>query len=542
MLKLITSSIRNKLLLATGSGTALVLGAVVVGAVYIGSTLTGYLGALRADMETIGVHDKLDDSFRKEVIAWQHLLVNSENRAELDANWSALQAQRAEVREYAAQTTERLHNADAQQAMSAFMTRYGRLDALYGQAREVFVRSDYHARSGNQVVGDYHGHLQRYLANVQDFLVADMEQREVVANAQVRNGVVWTVIFVLLGIVVAFFLFLTLVQRGIIAPAKRLVTDLDRLAQGDFTQPVSQMTQDELGQIAISGKQIQTQLGSMISRLRDAVTQVASAAEEMAVVSEQTSQGVRAQQTDINQVATSMNEMAATVQEVARNAASAAAAAREADEAAGNGSRVVGETVTNIQSLAIEVENASQAIRRLEQDSSEIGTVLSVISEVTEQTNLLALNAAIEAARAGEQGRGFAVVADEVRALAQRTQSSTAEINSMIGRLRQGTEETVQAMEVGRQRAQETVGQAEAAGRALASITAAVTTINDMNAQIASASEQQDAVAEEMNKSITTISRVAEQSAEGAQQTTRSSEELARLAEQLQDMVSKFRV
>ncbi len=239
------------------------------------------------------------------------------------------------------------------------------------------------------------------------------------------------------------------------------------------------------------------------------------------------------QKDEVDKVATAMTEMSATVHEVARNATEAAEAAQRADEETTKGKMVVSQAIEAIDLLANEVNDAAQVIHRLEQDSDEIGAVLDVIRGIAEQTNLLALNAAIEAARAGEQGRGFAVVADEVRTLAQRTQQSTQEIQNMIERLQSGAQDAVKAMEQGRSRAQVGVEQAAEAGTSLETIAQAVGTISDMNTQIATAAEEQSVVAEEINLNIVSISDMADKIASesgagdlGAGQVTAACEEI----------------
>jgi len=251
---------------------------------------------------------------------------------------------------------------------------------------------------------------------------------------------------------------------------------------------------------------------------------------------------VHQQQSEVNQVATAMNEMSATVQEVASNASHAAQAAQDASEQAGEGLKVVDHTISSINNLANAVEEASGVINQLESDTDNIGVVLEVIRGISEQTNLLALNAAIEAARAGEQGRGFAVVADEVRTLASRTQESTLEIRSMIESLQSGSTQAVEVMTKGKEQAAISVGHAQKAGESLNGITQAVSSISDMNTQIATAAEEQTAVAEEINQNIVNISQLGEQAVSGAQQTSDASEELARLSNELQMMVGQFRV
>jgi len=314
------------------------------------------------------------------------------------------------------------------------------------------------------------------------------------------------------------------------------------LADGDLTARADLNSRDEMSHIADVFNNMAEKFSSVVGEVQGSTSQVASASEQMSAITIQTAQGVSQQQNDTTQVATAINQMSATVQEVASNASSAATEANNANNQANNGKKVVSDTVASITSLANEIENSAGVIQNLKKESEDIGTVLDVIKGIAEQTNLLALNAAIEAARAGEQGRGFAVVADEVRTLAQRTQESTQEIEDMISKLRSSANQAVDSMERGKAGASNTVSKAHEAGEALNSIVSAIAIINDMNTQIASASEEQRAVAEEINRNITNISQISDQAADAAQKTSTSSTELAGLAEGLQGLVSTFRV
>ncbi|MDO9372260.1 MAG: methyl-accepting chemotaxis protein [Gammaproteobacteria bacterium] len=332
------------------------------------------------------------------------------------------------------------------------------------------------------------------------------------------------------------------ITRQIVIPLSQTLKVAERVAAGDLSHNLISERRDELGQLQRSMQSMTVGLRELIGGISDGVTQIASAAEQLSSVTEQTSAGVNSQKVETDQVATAMNEMAATVQEVARNAEEASEAAVAADQQAREGDKVVGEAIAQIERLASEVGNSTEAMGHLKRESDKIGSVLDVIKSVAQQTNLLALNAAIEAARAGEAGRGFAVVADEVRSLAQRTQKSTEEIEELIVGLQSGTQQVATIMDNSRGLTDSSVELTRRAGNALENITRTVSAIQAMNQQIATAAEQQSAVAEEINRSVLNVRDVSEQTSAASEETAASSAELARLGVYLQSLVGRFKV
>ncbi|PWB35455.1 methyl-accepting chemotaxis protein [Pseudomonas sp. SDI] len=357
-------------------------------------------------------------------------------------------------------------------------------------------------------------------------------------SAQARTlQTISTLLALLVGVLAA-----VIITRQITRPLRETMAVVEKIAAGDLTHELRVTRRDEMGVLQQGIQRMGSTLRELISGIRDGVTQIASAAEELSAVTEETSAGVNSQKIETDQVATAMHEMAATVQEVARNAEHASEAATDADSQARAGDQVVAEAIAQIERLAIEVNRSTEAMGQLQQESQKIGSVMDVIKSVAEQTNLLALNAAIEAARAGEAGRGFAVVADEVRGLAQRTQKSTEEIEELVAGLQSGTQQVANVMLGSRALTDSSVELTRKAGASLENITRVVSNIQSMNQQIAAAAEQQSAVAEQISRSIVNVRDVSEQTAAASDETAASSVELARLGNQLQMMVSHFRV
>ncbi|WP_416146555.1 methyl-accepting chemotaxis protein [Pseudomonas syringae] len=375
------------------------------------------------------------------------------------------------------------------------------------------------------------------LANSNDLITRQNKSRDADSAKSVTMIAAATALALVLSILAAW-----VITRQITTPLQETLEVVERVASGDLSRNLNVDRKDELGKLQATIQRMTVSLRELVGGIRDGVTQIASAAEELSAVTEQTSAGVNSQKVETDQVATAMHEMTATVQEVARNAEEASEAAVTADRQARDGERVVNEAIAQIERLASAVGNSSEAMGALKQESDKIGSVLDVIKSVAEQTNLLALNAAIEAARAGEAGRGFAVVADEVRSLAQRTQKSTEEIEALIARLQSGTQQATTVMDSSRELSTSSVELTRRAGGSLESITKTVSAIQAMNQQIAAAAEEQSATAEEINRSIINVRDVSEQTSAASEETAASSVELARLGNHLQVLVSRFTV
>ncbi|WP_085646681.1 MULTISPECIES: methyl-accepting chemotaxis protein [unclassified Pseudomonas] len=354
-------------------------------------------------------------------------------------------------------------------------------------------------------------------------------------NSAITGIVAVSVIAALLTVLLAWLL-----TRSIVTPLNRAVAAAQTIAGGNLTKAIEIDGKDEPARLLEALAAMQTNLRKTIEQIASSATQLGAAAEELSAVTEEASRGLQQQNDEIEQAATAVNEMTAAVEEVARNAVSTSEASNQSTHAAREGRDQVVKTVDAIQTMTHDVQNTAQMIEGLAAQGRDIGKVLDVIRAIAEQTNLLALNAAIEAARAGEAGRGFAVVADEVRALAHRTAQSTQEIEKMVAGIQNGTGEAVESMQQSNQRTQTTLEMARAAGVALEQITQSIHQINERNLVIASASEEQAQVSREVDRNLVNIRDLATQSAAGANQTSAATHELSRLAVDLNAMVARF--
>ena len=358
--------------------------------------------------------------------------------------------------------------------------------------------------------------------------------------AQVYQSAQWIVGVIIAVALIATLLLAWLLTRSITTPLAQALRAARTIAAGDLSQSIHVQGKDEPAQLLGALATMQEQLQATIRGISESAQQLASAAEEMSSVMEQSTRGLQAQNDEIEQAATAVTQMSAAVDEVAGNAVSSAEASQASDEDSKHGHYQISETISSIQNLVNEVHDASGKAEGLAVQAQDISKVLEVIRGIAGQTNLLALNAAIEAARAGEAGRGFAVVADEVRSLAQRTQDSTEEIEQMITGIQQGTQDTVGALTSSAEHASQTLQRANSAGSALEKITAAISQINQRNLVIASAAEQQASVAREVDRSLVNIRDLSTQTAAGATQTSAASQELSRLAVDLNGLVTRF--
>jgi len=400
---------------------------------------------------------------------------------------------------------------------------------------------------GDTVIGRFDGDLYEYLDPITERIVELIDLQLAIAQQEresaqsIYDGAFRLLVTSAVGVALLMVLVGWWVARSVSAPLARLREAMGQVGRNrDLTVRVDIQQQDEIGEVAGAFQALVDRFRAILGDVRNTSGQLNSFAETLINNTELTREGVAVQTRETDQVATAATEMTHAIEEVSRHAHQAAEAAGNANQETESGNRVLVEAIDAVNALASRLKSASEVIHRVETDSAAIGTVLDVIRGIAEQTNLLALNAAIEAARAGEQGRGFAVVADEVRSLAQRTQESTQEIQQMIERLQAGAQEAVRSMADGTEEMEHTVEHASRAGESLGAIAGAVALISDMNTQIAGATEEQMAVSQEISRNVVNIADVARSSENSVQEVERASQDLKEAAQRLSSLVNEF--
>lgn len=539
--RMLRTSLRVQILSLLGGSLIAMLLIALVCFQFLSSSVRSYAELVDGPLRASQLIDEANLQFKIQVQEWKNVLLRGRQPAELDKYWQQFQSREQQVQTLLAQL---LADSDGELTAPLRQLRdsHRQLGQAYSKGREAFLAAGGDPVAGDAAVKGVDRAASEQMSALVEQLRSEARERAAMINDSAQRTV-WIGLLVMLGsAILVGLLSLWLVNRSLIEPIRQLIDYVAQLSQGRFAARVDDRRKDELGRLARAANTLRDFLAESIGRLKDNAEELEGASGQLRNLAGDMARGTQDQFQRTDQVATAMHEMSATAQDVARHAAQAAHAADDADHSAQAGEQVMQATIDTIAGVNREIAGTAAVIRDLKHDSTRIGKVLEVIRGIAEQTNLLALNAAIEAARAGEAGRGFAVVADEVRSLAQRTAASIAEINQIIDAVQSGAVEAVKAIESGQRRSEEGAEQVQHAGQMLQRITQAVEAIRDMNRQIATAAEEQTSVAEDISRNLIEITRIATANQQAVEHTEQAGQRLHGLSGQLGQVTAQLGV
>lgn len=535
------NTLRAQLLGLFSISQTLLLAFSLAGFYVLSESLDNYQRLLEGPMEQSAQIEGANVALKDQVQAWKNFLLRGSDPSKAEKYWRQFEEHEAVAIGILRDVSQsRQLERDAARQVDQLLIDYRQMGAAYRKGRDIFAQSGYDAAVGDQAVEG----VDRAVSAELSRLVDVMHDRAVEGAAANRASADKSLMLATAALVLAAFVIgvtaIWLINRRLVRPIQTIIAYIDDLSSGKITRRLENDRDDELGKLGGAANHLRDTLATTFEQLQQNSSALDTSSGELNSIATEMGAGAKDQFSRTDQVATAMHEMSATAQEVSRYAAEAAQAADNADQSAKLGEGAMHETVQSISDMRSQIDTTAQILARLEGDSERIGKVLEVISGIADQTNLLALNAAIEAARAGEAGRGFAVVADEVRSLARKTAESTAEIQQIIEAVQTGAAEAVESISIGQSRGSESVNRVAATGELLRNVTQAVESIRDMNRQIATAAEEQTSVSDDISRNLTEITMVATNTLDRVQQTLDASEALGGLSSALRDLTQRL--
>ncbi|BFM15828.1 methyl-accepting chemotaxis protein CtpH [Maricurvus nonylphenolicus] len=536
------NSMQSRLLTIVIGGLLIMLAVSLASLIGLNGSINDYRTLMSQHVSAENQINDMNFNFKLQVQEWKNVLLRGHNDDQLKKYWGKFQKQEEKIQAMGRDLLPQLDEGEKRNLVNTFINSHREMGQAYRKGYDAFIASGFNHKEGDKAVKGIDRAPSNQLKEAAALFKKERQDFADKVDQSSQSISTWSsvaVVSVTLLIIALLWLFL---RNNFLKPLHVVMDDITLLGQGNFRAQIDSSRTDELGDLSKNLSHMQKEVVEILTKVKQTSIDLRTASEEIDQTASNISSHTGATDQYTNQISTAIQEMSQTVQDVAGNAAGAAEAAQNADSNAQDGLKVMDQTIVSINKLSEEVNNVAAAMDQLEQDTASVGAVLDVIKGIAEQTNLLALNAAIEAARAGEQGRGFAVVADEVRALAQRTQESTAEIQQIIETVQNGAAAASQAMRDGQQQTEATVELATQAGQSIGEITNSVGSIRDMNMQIATAAEEQSHVAEEIRTNVTSMADLARQAHETAQQSTSIANRLGNTSSELSTLTQRFEV